>query len=445
MKKIIAAALTAILICLPNQFAFAQMNEMMGYSVGGSNEDFEYEIFENGTVKIHKYFGNAASVEIPEEIDGCAVTDIANGVFRERSNLVSVILPDSVKKIDGYAFFRCENLSNIRLSNSLTYIGMFAFVGCNALTEITIPQSVTEIAGDSFGGCKSLNNIYVDSNNQYFSSAEGLLYDKEKTKLLQCPAGKTGDIVIPDGVVTIEGWAFESCENVSSVTVPESVTEMFPTTFGAYYNTIVVTPGSYAETYVKKEKLKYRYLNSNVIIDPSKVTEDSDNKTKTISIGDVYADQNNTYVVADETSVIFTGAKNKEIKNVVIPPSITIHNKPYVVKAISNRCFENTKIEHITMSSNIQSIGMKAFYNCKKLKKITIPSGVSKIGNQAFGNCRKLKNITLKTTKLTKKNVGKKAFKGIYKKAVVKAPKKKLMAYRKLFQSKGAGGKVRYK
>ena len=50
MKKIIAAALTAILICLPNQFAFAQMNEMMGYSVGGSNEDFEYEIFENGTL-----------------------------------------------------------------------------------------------------------------------------------------------------------------------------------------------------------------------------------------------------------------------------------------------------------------------------------------------------------------------------------------------------------
>ena len=97
------------------------------------------------------------------------------------------------------------------------------------------------------------------------------------------------------------------------------------------------------------------------------------------------------------------------------------------------------------MSSNIQSIGTKAFYNCKKLKKITIPSGVSKIGNQAFGNCRKLKNITLKTTKLTKKNVGKKAFKGIHKKAVVKAPKKKLMAYRKLFQSKGAGGKVRYK
>ena len=97
------------------------------------------------------------------------------------------------------------------------------------------------------------------------------------------------------------------------------------------------------------------------------------------------------------------------------------------------------------MPSGIQKIGTKAFYACKNLKKITIPAGVRKIGSQSFGNCKNLKNITIKTTKLTAKQVGKKAFQGIQKKAVIKVPKSKFASYKKLLQKKGAGKKVTYK
>ena len=84
------------------------------------------------------------------------------------------------------------------------------------------------------------------------------------------------------------------------------------------------------------------------------------------------------------------------------------------------------------------SIGANAFKNNKKLKKVVIGKNVTKIGKKAFYGCSKLKKITVKTTKLTKKNVGSQAFKGIHKKAAFKVPKKKISSYRKVFRARGA-------
>ena len=107
------------------------------------------------------------------------------------------------------------------------------------------------------------------------------------------------------------------------------------------------------------------------------------------------------------------------------------------------------------------TIGKYAFKGCTKLKKLSIGKNVTTIENQAFSGCtaltavvipekafcgdKKLKTITIKTKKLTAKTVGKKAFSGIYAKAVVKVPKSKLNAYKKLLKSKGIGSKAVYK
>lgn len=86
----------------------------------------------------------------------------------------------------------------------------------------------------------------------------------------------------------------------------------------------------------------------------------------------------------------------------------------------------------------VTSIAANAFKNNKKLKKVVIGKNVTKIGKKAFYGCSKLKKITVKTTKLTKKNVGRQAFKGIHKKAAFKVPKKKISSYRKVFRARGA-------
>lgn len=137
--------------------------------------------------------------------------------------------------------------------------------------------------------------------------------------------------------------------------------------------------------------------------------------------------------------VEYTGSVNKKAKKVVIPPTITVNGVTYKVTSIAPNAFKgNKKLTTVTIGSNIESIGNKAFYKCTSLKKITIPSGVSRIGKQVFFGCKKLKTITIKSTALTSKNVGSKAFKGIHSKAKFKVPKAKLKEYKKLLKKKGA-------
>lgn len=114
------------------------------------------------------------------------------------------------------------------------------------------------------------------------------------------------------------------------------------------------------------------------------------------------------------------------------------------VKTIGKNAFSGCiNLKTLKMGANVTTINEKAFYQCTALTKITIPAKVNKIGKQALQGCKKLKTITIKTAKLTSKNVGTKAFKGIHAKATVKVPKSKVKAYRKLLKAKGIGSKVK--
>lgn len=96
---------------------------------------------------------------------------------------------------------------------------------------------------------------------------------------------------------------------------------------------------------------------------------------------------------------------------------------------------DNITVNHVTYK--VTEIAANAFKKNKKIRKVVIPSSIEKIGKQAFYGCKNLKNITVKTTKLTKKRVGSKAFFGIHAKTVIKVPKKKLSAYRKMLKARG--------
>lgn len=145
-------------------------------------------------------------------------------------------------------------------------------------------------------------------------------------------------------------------------------------------------------------------------------------------------------------TVVYMKPTNKTLKTITIPATVTLNGITYKVTKIADNAFKNNKnIKKITIGKNVTTIGEKAFYNCTALTKITIPSKVNKIGKRAFYGCKKLKNITIKTTKLTKKNVGSKAFKGISTKAVIKVPKKKLKNYKSLLKAKGVSSKAKIK
>ncbi len=143
--------------------------------------DYEYTVLDDGTAQITEYLGSEENVDIPEKIDGYTVTTIAE-----------------------YAFYNCSNL-----------------------TSVTIPDSVTSIDDRAFNWCISIEKFIVDASNQYYTSDEGILFDKNKTTLIEFPAAKTDlTYTIPNSVTRLGKNSFSACKNLKSVVIPDGVTKI---------------------------------------------------------------------------------------------------------------------------------------------------------------------------------------------------------------------------
>ncbi len=210
--------------------------------------EYEYSVTEDGTVEITKYNSNN-NVVIPNKIEGKNVTSIGD-----------------------YAFENCTNLTSITIPDSVTNIGQRAFLFCNSLKSITIPKNVQDIGEYAFYGCTSLATINVAAGNENYVSVNGILFNKDKTKIVCYPANKKDtsyniprgvkvinsatfhdcsylkNITIPDSVTAIEHNAFSNCTSLTSVTIPDGITIIEEETFdGCKSLTSVRIPDSVTE------------------------------------------------------------------------------------------------------------------------------------------------------------------------------------------------------
>ena len=101
------------------------------------------------------------------------------------------------------AFSSCSGLTNLIIGTNVTEIGLQAFYYCKSLTRVIIPGSVAHLGGETFLRCTSLTEISVATNNLAFSSMDGVLFDKDRTTLIQYPGGKAGSYVVPGNIT---GW-----------------------------------------------------------------------------------------------------------------------------------------------------------------------------------------------------------------------------------------------
>ena len=147
---------------------------------------------------------------------------IGRWAFWGCSKLVTITIPDSVISIGEQAFQGCTSLVGATIGNSVTTIGSHTFGG-SGLTSVTIPASVTTIGQAAFGSCPYLTSIIVDGLNSTYMSEDGVLFNKGKTTLFQCPGGKVGDYTIPSSVTNIGILSFYGCTRLTGVTIPNSV------------------------------------------------------------------------------------------------------------------------------------------------------------------------------------------------------------------------------
>ena len=170
---------------------------------------------------------------------------IAGYAFRDCTGLTSVTIPDSVTSIGGYAFYECTGLTSVTIGNSVTIIGYSAFGECTGLTSVTIPDSVTSIGGYAFEGTTWANN-----------QPDGVVYAGRVAYGYKGTMPDNTSIIIRDGTKGIAGSAFERCNGLRSVIIPDSVTSIGFGSLGYNWGrkkidglTIYGVPGSAAEQY----------------------------------------------------------------------------------------------------------------------------------------------------------------------------------------------------
>ena len=311
---------------------------------------------------------NVTEVDIPD-----GVTRIGNHAFGACNSLERIIIPDSVTEIDDTAFWYCDALVSVTLPNGNTTIGKRAFDDCTSLTEVYIPEGITHIGEAAFPFSENFKAITVDEDNPYYSNDEyGVLFNKDKTALIQYPAGRPEtNYVIPEGVTTINS-AFYSCGKLESITIPESVTTIDDYAFDDF--TISITySGTVAQwkalmennPVMAKELANYTVHCSDETIRPSgkcgeNLTWVFDNATGTLTIS------GSGYMYNWYYDVVFAEG-----------------DRPWEI-------FTHNYIKNVVIEEGVLSIGTESFCYCDNLETVSISSSVIEIDEYAFIDCEKL-------------------------------------------------------
>ena len=333
--------------------------------------NFEYGVLDDGTVEITGYKGSEQKVDVPEKINKKSVTRIGNLAFKDCTKITSIAMPDSVAYIGRSAFYNCTSLKSITIPDGVKEIGYAAFSECAGLVSVKIPDNVTKIGDSAFINCANLTKIDVTAGNKYYSSANGVLFNKDKSELICYPAGiKNVGYSIPDGVTVIRDRAFNKCLSLNSITIPKSVQDIETYSFFGCTSLEAINVAASNKNYADVNGILFSKDKTKIVCYPA-------NK------------KNMSYSIPVSVKVVGVAAFRDCIylKGITIPDSVT---------NIEHHAFSNCKsLKSITIPDSITAIEMATFIDCASLTGVKIPDSVTSIRSGAFSNCTSLTKITI--------------------------------------------------
>ena len=248
-----------------------------------------------------------------------------------------LVIPETYKDLPVTAiaervFVSCSELTEIVIGDNVTTLGEFLFT-CDNLKRITLGSGVRDINSYTFADSLNLESVLVSKENPYFVSDEnGVLFNKEKTKLVFAPRTISGSYKVPDSVTTIGGWAFGGCENLTNLTLPRGL-----------------------ETIENHAFVVCRKMTINGIPDSVRVIDRQ----------------------------AFSHCASLE--SVIIPEGVT---------EIGELAFRGcTSLKSVKLPDSLKTINMGAFTKCTSLESVTIPQNVDTMKSDIFSDCSSLKEV----------------------------------------------------
>lgn len=356
--------------------------------------------------RITEYSGSDTDVIIPSEIDGYKVVAINELYYYENTDKIkSFTIPEGVSEIKDYIFKCYDNLENIfvnaqnedycdidgvlfslnyetkapysliiypRAKSNTTYqipeginnLEFAAFYKCSNLINLNVPKSIESFPVVGWWNEKcweysNIENINVSSENETYSSVDGVLFNKDKTKLILYPAGKRqANYSIPETVNEISDGAFYTANNLKSIEIPDSVVSISEEAF------------DYAEN-----------LSDIKISDSVSV------------IGDDAFD-NTSWYNNQEDGVIYINKCLYEYKG-WMPENTSISIKDGTKSICDNAFSYCSNLINVEFPNSVTYIGEKAFYDCDSLIDVKLSENITYLGHNAFNACENLKSINI--------------------------------------------------
>ncbi|MBQ9209274.1 MAG: leucine-rich repeat protein [Oscillospiraceae bacterium] len=365
-------------------------------------------IVKSGVTSLSPYaFFNCTNLKTVDLTD--TITTIGCSCFMNCQSLEEIYIPDSVNEIGDEVFWMCYNLSKVRLSPNTAVIPMRAFESCDSLTEINIPEGVTHIgdwafSGDdlvasislpstlksigicAFEGCgfhsiyqqTELSEVYIPSgvehigggafsrsaisniivsDNPYYDFIDNVLYDVSRKTLVQyIDSSSINTFNVPEGVETIDDYAFSNSWYLDSINLPDSLSKIGEGSFTYFKNLKQINiPAGVSEIGSKAFEI---CLNLSEIRLPPEIT-----------------------TINERT---FNGCR--KLTSITIPESVTY---------IGSQALASTGIENITIPNNVTEIDWTAFDSCEQLSSVVIGKSVSCLDYSLFWSLKSLNSVSI--------------------------------------------------